>query len=170
LKDLLLPDLLRRLHYPSQETPWKINIYLKEGDLMTKMFLGIALIVVALAVITIPMFTDCQSQGKSITLANGAKIPMKCHWSGVAEIVAGVPLGVVGLGMILTKKKTGLNILSSFGVVMGIFIVLIPNSLIGVCTSGMLCETVMKPSLTVLGSVGVVGALGGLLLARKTAP
>ncbi len=137
---------------------------------MSKMILGIALIVVALAVITIPMFTDCQSQGKSIALANGKTVPMKCHWSGVAEIVAGVPLGLVGLGLVFTKKKTGLTILSSFGMVMGIFIVLIPNSLIGVCTSGMLCETVMKPSLTVLGSVGIIGTLGGLLVARKAAP
>jgi hypothetical protein len=129
--------------------------------------LGIILVVLALAVIIIPMFTDCQSQGKSITLPNGKTVPMKCHWSGVAEIVAAVPLALVGVLMCFTKKKLGFLILSVLGIVLGILVILIPASLIGVCTSGMLCETVMKPALTIMGGLVIIASLCSLLLMRR---
>ncbi len=129
--------------------------------------LGIILIILALAIIIVPAFTDCQSQGKSITLTNGKTIPMKCHWSGVAEIVAGVPLALVGILLCFTRKKLGLLILSILGVVLGIFVILIPTSMIGVCTSGMICETVMKPFLTIAGGLAIIVSLCGFLLMRR---
>ncbi len=129
--------------------------------------LGIILVVLALAILIIPMFTDCESQGKSITLPNGKTIPMKCHWSGVAEIVAGVPLALVGVLMCFTKKKLGFLILSTIGAVLGILVILIPTTLIGVCTSGMICETVMKPALTIMGSLVIAVSLCGFLLMRR---
>jgi hypothetical protein len=54
-------------------------------------FLGITLIVIALAIAIIPAFTDCQSQGRSLALANGGTTAMKCHWTAQAEIASGVP-------------------------------------------------------------------------------
>ena len=40
---------------------------------------GVALVVLALATAIFPQFTDCESQGKMITLANGKTVSMKCH-------------------------------------------------------------------------------------------
>jgi hypothetical protein len=130
--------------------------------------IGITLIVLALAIAIVPAFTDCQSQGKSIALANGKTIPMKCHWTGVAEIAVGVPLLAVGSMMIPSRRKGNLTILAVMGTVLGIFAVLLPNSLIGVCSTSMLCNTVMQPSLTVLGSLAIVSSLGALVMSRRT--
>jgi hypothetical protein len=130
-------------------------------------YLGIFIIVMALAIAIVPHYTDCQSQGKAITLANGSTIPMKCHWTGVAEIATGAPLAVVGAMMIPTRRKGNLMALGVMGIVLGAFAVMLPNNLIGVCQTSMPCHTVMKPSLMVLGSLAIVGSMGALVLSRK---
>jgi hypothetical protein len=129
--------------------------------------LGIILIILALAIAIVPIYTDCQSQGKSITLANGKTVPMKCHWSGKAEIVTGVPLVLVGLLMCFARRKQGLFILSILGILLGVFVIFIPTSLIGVCTSGMPCETFMKPFLILAGALVIIVSLCGLWLMHK---
>lgn len=129
--------------------------------------LGVALLVFALAVAVIPNFTDCQSQGKAITLANGKTIPMKCHWTGKGELVAAVPLVVIGCLMSFSRRKETLTGLSFLGVMLGAFIIALPTNIIGVCSSGMLCETVMKPSLVALGGLVVAGSALGIVLSRR---
>ena len=79
---------------------------------MNKVF-GIALIVVALALAIVPGFTDCQSQGKSISLASGKTVPMKCHWTGVAEIGVAAPLVVVGAVMSFSRRKSNMMTLGT---------------------------------------------------------
>ena len=54
--------------------------------------IGIALIIIAVALAIVPFFSDCESDGKMITLENGKQISMKCHWTGRAEIGVAVPL------------------------------------------------------------------------------
>ena len=125
---------------------------------MNKIF-GIVFIFLALAIAIVPTFTDCQSQGKSLALTSGKTVPMKCHWTGVAEIVTGVPLVAVGVMMAVTRKRTNLFSLGVMGVVLGIMAILLPTSLIGVCqTPTMTCHTVMRPALMVLGSVVIAGS------------
>jgi len=51
----------------------------------------IALVALALGTAIVPQFTDCASQGKAITLANGKTVEMKCHWTARAEIAVGRP-------------------------------------------------------------------------------
>ncbi len=130
-------------------------------------YLGIFIVALALAIAILPHYTDCQSQGKAITLANGSTVPMKCHWTGVAEISTGAPLAVVGAMMIPSRRKGSMLALGVMGIVLGAFAVALPNGLIGVCQSSMPCHTVMKPSLTVLGSLAIVGSVGALVLSRK---
>ncbi len=131
-------------------------------------FLGIVLVVMALGIAIVPTFTDCQSQGKAITLSSGKTVPMKCHWTGIAEIATGVPLAAVGVMMTFNRRRNSLFTLSVMGSILGIFAVLLPTSLIGVCTNmTALCNTVMKPALTAMGSVAIVGSLGAMMLARK---
>jgi hypothetical protein len=130
-------------------------------------FLGITLIVIALAIAIIPAFTDCQSQGRSLALANGGTTAMKCHWTAQAEIASGVPLLAVGAMMVVIRRKKALITLGVMGSIVGIFTILLPTQLIGVCQTTMLCNTIMKPSLTVFGSLAIIVSLGAMVLARK---
>jgi hypothetical protein len=130
-------------------------------------YLGIFIIAVALAAAIIPHYTDCSSQGKFMSLMGGVTVPMKCHWTGIAEISTGAPLAVIGAMMIPTRRKGSLLTLGIMGSVLGIFAILLPNYLIGVCQTSMPCHTVMKPSLTVLGSLAIVGSVGAMVLSRK---
>jgi hypothetical protein len=131
--------------------------------------LGVALVAMALAIAVVPHFTDCLSQGNLVTLANGATQPMKCHWSAQAAIGLGIPL--VGVGAILTvsKRKSTLFGISILGVILGAMVIAVPNALIGTCgMAAHICNTAMKPSLNVLGSLAIVGSLGGMVSATRS--
>lgn len=131
--------------------------------------IGAVLIVLALVVAIVPMFTDCQSQGRAIVLENGKTIPMKCHWSGVAELVVAVPLFVLGVMDIINRNPLVFRYLSILGIVLGIFIILIPTNLIGVCISPeMLCSSVMRPILILAGILVVVANLAGVWISFKS--
>jgi hypothetical protein len=120
-------------------------------------YLGVLVVLFALAVSIIPAFTDCESQGKALVLESGKEIPMKCHWTAQASIAVGVPLAAVGAMMVATRKRQSLLILGGMSVVLGIFAIALPsNNLIGVCaTPTMICHTVMRPALTVLGALTI---------------
>lgn len=124
---------------------------------------GVFLILLALVIAIVPMFTDCQSQGRSLTLENGKTVPMKCHWSGTAELVIAVPLLVLGILDIINRNAMVIRNLSIVGVVLGVMIVLVPTVLIGVCGSAdMLCNSIMRPILILSGILVVVVNLVGL--------
>ena len=127
-------------------------------------FFGILIIVLAIATAVIPYFTDCQSQGKAIELANGRMIPMKCHWAGVAEMGVAIPLVVVGAMMtIFSRRNQVLMTLSILGIVLSALVIAFPNFLIGVCaTPTMTCYTVMKPALTLTGGFMVGASIAGV--------
>ena len=134
--------------------------------------IAVILVVMALVIGIVPQFTDCQSQGKAITLANGKTIPMKCHWTAIAEIVVAVPLGAIGALLFVSKRKETKLVLSILAAVLGLFALLIPTVLIGVCSSGMLCEIVMSPLLVLCGILAMVASVIALLLTirqRETA-
>ncbi len=134
---------------------------------MSKVF-GVALIALAVALAVVPAFTDCQSQGKAITLPNGMTTPMKCHWSGVAEIGVAVPLALVGGMMTMKRRKNDLTDLGIMGIVLGGLAIAFPAGLIGVCQNPMMiCGTLMRPALTVLGALAIVGSIAALVLSRK---
>ena len=115
-----------------------------------------------------PAFTDCQSQGKSLTTSTGKVIPMKCHWTGVAEIGVAAPLVVIGGMMATNRRRSNLRNMGIMGIVLGALAISFPTGLIGVCqTPTMLCHSVMSPVLITLGSVTVAGSLGVVILSRK---
>jgi hypothetical protein len=113
---------------------------------------AVLLVVLALAVAVVPMFTDCQSQGRAITLANGSTVAMKCHWSGVAELGLAAPLLLVGLTTSVSKRKETRRVLAWLSLVIGAMIVAVPTVLIGVCASAdMVCNSIMRPTLILAG-------------------
>ena len=115
---------------------------------------AIAIVILALVIGIVPQFTDCQSQGRAITLQNGKTVPMKCHWTAIAEIAMAVPLAGVGAVTAVSKRKESRRILAGLGAVLGIFVILLPTYLIGVCASAdMLCNSIMKPTLILAGTL-----------------
>jgi hypothetical protein len=123
---------------------------------------AVLLILLALVIGIIPQFSDCESQGRSLVLANGREIPMKCHWTAQAEVGLAVPLLFTGMLMTTTKRKETVRNLSIMGVVLGSAIILLPTLLIGVCGNPeMICNSFMKPFLILTGSVVIgLSALG----------
>ena len=118
---------------------------------------AISLIILAVLIAVIPIFTDCQAHGQMITLANGKEIPMKCHWTGRAELGLGLPLLTVGLTMFFGKRRESFRNLGLVGISLGIVTILLPTVLIGVCgMPDMPCHSIMEPALILMGIL-VVG-------------
>jgi len=134
--------------------------------------IAVIMVVLALVIGIVPRFTDCQSQGKAIVLANGKQVPMKCHWTGQGEIALAVPLVALGAVMAFSRRKESKRALSVMGIVLGVFVIALPTSLIGVCSMpDMLCNSLMKPALIFSGGlVAVAGAVGLVLAGREGEP
>jgi hypothetical protein len=125
-------------------------------------------IVLALVIGLVPQFTDCQSQGKALTLQNGKTVPMKCHWTAIAEIGMAVPLLGVGTVMGVSKRKESRRIIAGLGALLGIFVILFPTRLIGVCASAdMLCNSVMKPTLILSGILIIAISAATLIMSER---
>ncbi len=131
-----------------------------------KMFLGMSLIVFALGIAILPQYTTCQSQGRSLALANGSTVPMKCNWTAQGEIAVAAPLVAVGVMALASRRRESFRNLSVMGLILGVLAMLLPTTLIGVCSSQMPCNLIMKPGLLAMGSlvsaVSVVGLVTSL--------
>jgi len=129
---------------------------------------AVIIVVLALVIGILPQFTDCQSQGKALTLQNGKTVPMKCHWTAIAEIGMAVPLLGVGTVMGVTKRKESRRIIAGLGMLLGVFVILLPTRLIGVCASAdMLCNSIMKPTLILSGIVIIAISLAALVVSER---
>ena len=130
---------------------------------------GIGFMLIALALAIVPRFTDCQSQGQTSELRSGETIPMKCHWSGLAELGVAVPMYIVGSVMMTTRRRHTLSLLSVLGVVLGALAIAFPTAIIGVCEGRtMLCATLMRPAAVCLGGTAI-GLSGIVLVVSRTA-
>ena len=131
-------------------------------------FLGIALIVLALGIGIVPHYTDCLSQGDTVTLANGKTQPMKCHWTAQAEIAVAAPLAVLGVVAAVGRRKDLLRGSGVMGIMLGAVALALPLNLIGTCSMAThMCNTAMKPSILAMGSLAIIGSLGIMLVAQK---
>jgi uncharacterized membrane protein YkvI len=118
------------------------------------------MIVLAIVLAIVPMFTDCESQGNQMTMASGMKMPMKCHWTGLAELALAVPLLVVGSLMAVSNRRESQRNAGLIAAALGLFVTLLPTKLIGVCANpDMICNSTMKPTLILLGTLIMVGGL-----------
>jgi hypothetical protein len=132
---------------------------------MLKTFLGVALIILAVAIAVVPHFNTCQYNGKLITLPSGSTIAMKCTWSAQAEIMAGAGLLTVGILALVSRRKETISFLTIIGIVLGAAVILVPTRIIGVCSSLMPCHTVMQPFLVATGGLVMVLSAVGLVVA-----
>jgi hypothetical protein len=76
-------------------------------------------------------------------------------------------LGITGALLFVSKRKETKLVLSVLATVLGIFTVLIPTVLIGVCSSGMLCQIVMSPVLVLCGILAMVLGVIALVLSVR---
>lgn len=130
--------------------------------------IGISFIFFALAIGLVPQFTNCSTQGRSLELANGNTTPMKCYWTAQAELGVASPLLLVGGLMVFNRRKETLRTLSVIGAALGVFAILLPTTLIGVCASDeMLCNILMKPTLIFSGILAITLGLLGLVIGRE---
>ncbi len=134
-----------------------------------KKVLGVALVLFALVIGIVPLFTDCLSQGRSLTTTTNMKVPMKCHWTAIAEAASAVPLGLAGILSIFNKRKESLISNSVLGIVLGGLSVAFPTVLIGVCANNaMLCNMIMKPTLIASGTLAVIACAVVLVSALRS--
>jgi hypothetical protein len=130
--------------------------------------LGSLLVVFALAAGILPAFTDCWSQGRSLTTTTGKTVPMKCHWTAIAELSIAIPLGLSGIFMVFGKHNETRRVIGALGIVLGALVILLPTTLIGVCANpAMDCNKIMKPGLILTGGLAIATCLVILFNSRK---
>ena len=118
---------------------------------------AVLLIGLAILIAVVPPLTECAREGKTATLANGQSTYMRCHWTAIASISMAVPLLAVGVMQWFSKRKETQRALSLLGALMGIFVILFPTALIGVCSHpDATCNLIMRPALIFMGTV-VIG-------------
>jgi hypothetical protein len=116
--------------------------------------IAVLIIITGLLIGAIPLFTDCESQGRAIKLPDGRLIPMKCHWTGRAELALALPIVAVGGALFFSRRRETRRDLGIIGTVLGAAVIAVPVALIGVCASSdMLCNSVMQPALVLLGTL-----------------
>ena len=134
---------------------------------MTK-FLGVVMILMALVLAIAPVFTDCESHGKLLSTADGRTVSMKCHWAGIAEIAAAVPLALAGIYALRSKRKETLRFAGLVGATSGLVAILLPTALIGTCmNASMICNLLMRPILLASGIIAIVASIALIVLARE---
>jgi len=120
--------------------------------------MGVLMIVLALVIAIVPLFTDCLANGRALTTADGRSVPMKCHWTALAEIGLALPLVLVGVFNFTSKRKETFRSLNLVSLALGALVIAFPTFLIGVCANAsMPCNMIEKP-LLILSGILVMGA------------
>jgi hypothetical protein len=133
-------------------------------------FLGVVMVLMALTLAIAPVFSDCASAGRALTLADGRTVPMKCHWAGIAAIGAAVPLALAGLYGLRGGRKEAMRLAGTVGVAAGAMGILFPTVLIGVCGNPtMICNLVMRPTLIAAGTIAIAASIALFMSARERA-
>jgi hypothetical protein len=86
--------------------------------------------------------------------ASSVKPPMKCHWTGKAELGVGIVIAVLGVFILLSSNlhlRLGLSVGAGLNAILAISI---PTFLIGVCGNvKMQCKSLTFPALLVAGGL-----------------
>lgn len=130
--------------------------------------LGVALVIAAILVAVIPYFNNCTAEGLFITTKDGRQIDMKCYWTSRAELGVAIPLLAVGIITATSKRKSTLMAMAVLGGLLSAVTFALPTVLIGVCMMDKSCLNVMKPSMMMLGVVGIALSVAVAMFARRT--
>ena len=130
--------------------------------------LSLVVILLALVLAVAPVFSDCESQGKLLTTADGRTVSMKCHWTGIAEIAAAIPLALAGIYALLGRRRETIRFAAIIGAASGITAILLPTVLIGTCGSpAMTCNLLMQPIVLAAGILAIAASVALFTIARE---
>ena len=130
--------------------------------------MGILMIALALVIAIVPIFTDCLANGRSLTTTEGKIVPMKCHWTALAEIGLAVPLALVGVFNFTSKRRETFRTLNLVSLALGALVIAFPTFLIGVCANAsMPCNIVELPVLIMSGILVMGASLVTLVTTRN---
>lgn len=99
-------------------------------------------------------------------VCSAAEMKMKCYYTAQWELVVGLVAALVGVGLIFINDKKIRTVLSVIEIALGALIVLIPTTIVGVCSSPMMhCVSVTRPALIVTGVLEIVTSVAALYFA-----
>lgn len=117
-------------------------------------FINLLIVLVLLAIPYI--FPICTEM---IETAIGGKVPMKCHWSMLAELALSLPLFIMVIIQFFLQNPATRQLSAGFILPLGMMVILIPQKFfIGVCKASMPCNT-SKIAWAILGSLLILNAL-----------
>ena len=123
---------------------------------------GVIAIVLGFIVAAVPhyIFPVCQYYGMLLETAAGTQVPMKCFWTGNAEIALGAMMIVTGLLLVVSRQKESRMLLGVVLGSLGVMVALLPTYLIGVCsTLDHPCHAGTQPALILLGVITIIVAI-----------
>jgi hypothetical protein len=103
-----------------------------------------------------------------LTTADERSVSMKCHWTGIAEIVAATPLGIAGFYALFGRRRETTRLAAIIGAASGLTAILLPTVLIGTCGNpAMICNVLMQPTLLAAGILAIVASIALFVIARE---
>jgi hypothetical protein len=94
---------------------------------------------------------------------------MKCHWTAMAEIGAGLLIALLGVFLLIFRSGLIRLGLSLALILNGILALLIPTVLIGVCGSlHMNCRSLALPTLTILSGIVITASAANVIYLYHT--
>jgi hypothetical protein len=132
--------------------------------------LGVVIAPIGILVMVVPRYIlpVCEYQGRLMETKMGMSIPMKCSWTAQSELGIGLVIIVAALALLLSKQAETRKMISLILVALGIVVVLLPTTLIGVCPNPMMtCHAGALPALGLLGGLLIIVAAIGIYTAKE---
>lgn len=139
---------------------------MKTMKLTSNAIIALTLLVLGIILAVGPwvLFPICEVEG--MLQPNG--LPMPCGFTARAEMVAGSLLFIGGLLLFFAKSNETKRVIAILSTAIGVWSVLIPVYLIGVCKNlDHPCVLETKPSLLIVGAAVVIVSLVLLYMTRK---
>ncbi len=115
---------------------------------------GSILVVAAITIAAVALAFNCQADGKSLVLANGRQVPMKCYYTAMAEVATAASLLILGGLLFLSKRRETARNLGIMGLALGGVVMLLPTYLIGVCADhAASCNMILRPTMLLAGVI-----------------
>lgn len=138
-----------------------------ENEKISKILAAIAALIGVLAMAT-PRYIlpVCEHYGKLMETKMGMKIPMKCSWMAQGELGVGLVILAAGLLLLLSRHAETKKMLNAVLAVIGLIVILLPTTLIGVCPNPEMPCNLTAPALELLGGLLVIVAALGIYAAK----
>jgi hypothetical protein len=114
---------------------------------------------------TAPTMAGGQAMSTKTAAKAATTTKPRCFYSARAEIAVAASLFFIGVFMFVSSRKETWRALSVLGIIQGLFAILLPTVLIGVCmASTMRCREAMEPTLYVAGGLTIAASLAALIV------